>query len=129
MTRLSVPLTALSLAICLGPHDAAAGTSAPRLVAEIVTFRLVDGAEPQAFVEAAMATAPLVAAQPGFVRRSLSLDATGLWTDHVEWADLASAETAARVVIRAPAFAPFAGMIAVEGMSMRHAAILWRMGD
>jgi hypothetical protein len=123
-------LNALALALPLSPADARAGAAtAPAAVAEIVTFRLLPGTDETAFLEAARATGPAVAAQPGFLRRSLSRDETGLWTDHVEWADLPSALAAAEAVITMPDFAPFAALIDPEGLTMRHAPVIWQMGD
>ena len=54
-------------------------------VMETVTFRLLPGTDSAAFLAAARATAPLVAACPGFVARHLTCDADGTWTDLVEW--------------------------------------------
>jgi hypothetical protein len=93
-------------------------------VAEIVTFRLRPGIDEADFRAAARATGPAAAALPGFLRRCLSRDAQGLWTDHVEWADLGRAEAAAAAVKALPVFAPFGAMIDPEGLSMRHAAVI-----
>jgi hypothetical protein len=114
------------------PSDARAGGGtgmADGPVAEIVTFHLAPGSDETAFLAAARATDAPVAAQPGFLRRVLSRDDTGLWTDHVEWADLASAEAAAQAVMAMPEFGPFAGFIDPTGMTMRHARVMWAMGD
>ena len=120
--------TATTLAapsLCLAPVDAPAkGTASLAAIAEIVTFRLLPGTEEARFLADAQATNRPVAAQPGFLRRSLSRDATGLWTDYVEWADAASAEAAAQAVMSLPEFAPFAAAIDPEGMVMRHAPVL-----
>jgi hypothetical protein len=104
-----------------------AASAAP--VAEIVTFRLLTGTDEVDFLAAARATEAPVAAQPGFLRRSLSRDAAGLWTDYVEWQDLHSALAAAETVMALPGFAAFGAAIDPEGLSMRHAPVLWRMGD
>ncbi len=123
-------LTALTLTIAFAPADArAGGTSAPQPVAEIVTFRLMPGTGEAAFLSAAKATAAAVAAQPGFLRRSLSRDETGLWTDDVEWADMPSAEAAAQAVLHLPEVAPFLSAIDPNSMEMSHRTILWQMGD
>ncbi len=118
-------LAALSFCLCLAPADAQAGdTARPKTVAEIVTFRLLPGTDEARFLADAQATNQPVAAQPGFLRRSLSRDATGLWTDYVEWADAASAEAAAQAVMSLPEFVPFIAAIDPEGMVMRHAPVL-----
>ena len=126
----TMSLTALTLTILFAPPEArAGGTAAPQPVAEIVTFHLLPGTDEAAFRSAAKATAAPVAAQPGFLRRSLSRDETGLWTDYVEWADRQSAEAAMQAVMQLPEFAPFSAAIDAEGMVMRHAPMLWTMGD
>lgn len=126
----AVTLTALALTMLFAPPDArAGGTAEPQPIAEIVTFRLMPGTEEAAFLSAAKATAAPVAAQPGFLRRSLSRDETGLWTDYIEWADMPSAGAAAQAVMQLPEFAPFAAAIDPASMVMRHAPVLWQMGD
>jgi hypothetical protein len=121
----------LSLSAAFAAPDARAGGPAANPagpVAEIVTFRLVPGVTDDAFLDAARATEAAVAAQPGFLRRTLSRDETGLWTDHVEWASLEQALAAAEAVTQLPEFGPFAGAIDLSGLTIRHAPILWRMG-
>lgn len=125
-----VPPFALSCAVALAPADAGAGgASLAQPVAEIVTFRLLPGVDEDGFLAAARATEMPVASQPGFLRRSLSRDADGLWTDCIEWRDMASAEAAARAVMALPEFGAFAAAIDPEGMTLRHAPVMWRMGD
>lgn len=122
---------ALALPFCRAPVDARAGGGAAPVapVAEIVTFTLIPGSDEAAFLAAARATQGPVAAQPGFLRRVLSRDDAGLWTDHVEWADPASAAAAAQAVMALPEFGPFAAFIDPSAMTMRHAQVLWTMGD
>lgn len=96
-------------------------------VAEIVTFRLAAGTDAPAFLHAARGTEPLIRAQPGFLRRRLTCDAGGLWTDHVEWRDLAVAHAAAEAVMQSPAFAPFMALIDGPTVTMRHATIALAM--
>ncbi len=126
----NITLAALTLTVLLAPADTrAGGADKAQPVAEIVTFRLVPGMAEAAFLSAAKATAAPVAAQPGFLRRSLSRDETGLWTDYVEWADLKSAEAAMQAVMQLPEFALFSAAIDPTGMVIRHAPVLWTMGD
>jgi hypothetical protein len=98
-------------------------------VMEIVTFRLAPGISDPDFIALAKGTEAMVAAQPGFIRRSLLRDETGLWTDTVEWQSLAQAQAAAEKVMAEPSFAPFAAAIDMTSLSMRHVPILWQMGD
>lgn len=91
--------------------------------AEIVTFRLTDGCTPQAFADAAAAMEPFLRATGGFVRRDLSVDADGLWTDHILWQDAASARAAAAAIMETPAAGPFMAMIDGPSAVMRHATV------
>ncbi|MCU0803195.1 MAG: hypothetical protein MUD11_15800 [Rhodobacteraceae bacterium] len=98
-------------------------------VMEIVTFRLTPGLSDADFMALAKGTAAMVAAQPGFIRRSLLCDEAGVWTDAVEWQTLGLAHAAAEKVMATPSFAPFAAAIDMASLSMRHVRILWQMGD
>ena len=119
--------TAVLAAFLLAPADAAraSGTAAP--VLEIVTFRLVEGAEPSAFLDAAHGTEALLRDRGALVRRILTVDADGLWTDIVEWTSHDAALQAAAEVMAEPSFQPFMAMIDPSSVSMRHVSILWRM--
>jgi hypothetical protein len=96
-------------------------------MAEIVTFRLVPGADPDAFARAAQALTPFLRETGAVLGRSLSRDADGLWTDHVLWASLDQAQEAAARLMQRPEAQPFLAMIAPEGVTMRHAAIHLQM--
>lgn len=127
MRRTPLFAALLPMTLLFAPADAQTGAGGP--VAEIVTFRLLPGLDQTGFLALARATEAPLAAQPGFLRRSLSVDDTGLWTDYVEWTDLPTALMAAEAVMADPAFAPFGQAIDPQGMVMRHAPILWRMGN
>ena len=119
------PITLAALCLCLSPADAhPGGTANPVAIAEIVTFRLRPGTDEARFLADARATDRPVAALPGFLSRSLSRDDSGLWTDYVEWTDLASATAAAKAVMGLPEFGPFIAAIDPDGMVMRHAPVL-----
>lgn len=92
-------------------------------VAEIVTFRLLSGTDPVAFVEAARALEPKLRATGHVLGRTLSADEDGTWTDHITWTSLAVAKQAATEMMADPAAAPMLQMIDPEGVSMRHAKI------
>ena len=125
MTRL---ILALPLALAaLAPPDAARGGDTAGPVAEIVTFRLAAGTTEAAFLDAARATLPLLAAAPGFLSRRLSQGADGAWTDHVAWTGLAEAEAAAARIMDAPAAAPFLMAIDPATIVMRHERLLQTM--
>ena len=119
-------MTAFITALALAPADAArAGGSEP--VLEIVTFRLSDGTDRADFLEAARGTEAMLRERGALVRRFLTVDADGLWTDVIEWTSHDAALAAAEAVMSEPAFQPFMAMVDPTDVDMRHAAILWRM--
>lgn len=122
-------LPALALTRLLAPADLARadGTPADTPVMEIVTFRLIANTSDTAFLAAAHGTEVPLRAQPGFLGRSLTRSAVGLWTDHVLWSSLADATAAATAMMVDPAFAPFMALIDGPTVTMRHDALLWRM--
>ena len=125
MTR---PILALPLALAaLAPADAARAGDAATLVAEIVTFRLAPGTTDPAFLAAASATGPLLAAEAGFLSRRLSRGADGTWTDHVTWTSLPEAAAAAGRIMDAPEAQPFLAAIDPASITMRHEPILMTM--
>ncbi|MGC1495193.1 MAG: hypothetical protein WA790_05240 [Sulfitobacter sp.] len=96
-------------------------------VAEIVTFRLMPGADPETFIKAAKAMMPFLNSTKAMTGRILSCDPDGVWTDHLTWTSLAAATTAAKEMFERPEAAPFMQMINPEGMMMRHAPIQFQM--
>ena len=124
---MKLPLTAMLAGAALAPTDAARAGEAPAHVAEIVRFRLADGVGDAAFLDAARAMQPIVAAAPGFLSRSLSKNEDGSWTDYVVWTDLTRAKTAAETIFAEPATKPFMDAIDGASVDMRHEPILWQM--
>ena len=117
-----IPL--LTLCLTLAPAEAArAGGEVP--VVEIVTFRLIAGADETAFREAAQATDAALKANPAYGARVLTRDPSGLWTDMVRWSSLAAAEAAAQGMMTDPAFGPFMALIDPASVQMRHADVVW----
>lgn len=92
-------------------------------VAEIVTFRLVAGTTPDAFLTAAQAIEPMLKATGHVISRTLSCDEDNLWTDHITWTSMAAATSTANAMMADPVAAPMMQMIDPEGMQMRHAVI------
>jgi hypothetical protein len=93
-------------------------------VAEIVTFRLIQGTDPHAFTKAAEAMMPFLHSTKAMTGRALSCDPDGLWTDHLTWTSLEAAQSAAKAMFERPEAAPFMQMIDPADMSMRHASIM-----
>lgn len=117
-----IPL--LTLCLTLAPADAArAGGDGP--VVEIVTFRLIAGADEGAFRQAAAATDAVLRTNPAYGARVLSRDEAGLWTDVVRWSSLTAAEAAAAGMMTDPAFGPFLSLIDPATVQMRHAQVIW----
>jgi len=105
-------------------HAAASeGSGTTNPVAEVVTFRLIEGTDPAAFVAAADDMGPFLRNTGAMIKRTLSVDDTGLWTDHITWTSLEAAKAAAAQMFEQPAAQPFMAMISPEGMDMRHAPI------
>ncbi len=92
-------------------------------IAEIVTFTLIAGSDPVAFLEAAKGTDVFVQSQAGFVRRHLSQNENGMWTDYVLWTDMDAAKTAAAAAMTHPSFEPLVVMIDMDSFSMRHETV------
>lgn len=127
--RFAIPAPIVAFAAADMARGQSTDTPVIEPVMEIVTFRLTPGITDAAFLAAAMDTGAMVAAQPGFLRRSLLRDDTGEWTDTVAWASLAAAHAAAETVVHDPSFASFGAAIDMTGLTMRHVPILWQMGD
>jgi hypothetical protein len=98
----------------------------PPSVAEIVTFRLVPGTDPDAFACTAAALDPWLAAAPGFLGRCLSCAPDGVWTDHVLWTDLPAASAAAEALPTRPEAAAFLAAIDLSSVTMCHAQVRHR---
>ncbi|MEX0283114.1 MAG: hypothetical protein AB3N23_00735 [Paracoccaceae bacterium] len=105
----------------LAPADTARG--AGETVAEIVTFRLADGTTQDAFTKAAQAMEPFLIETGSMHARVLSVDADGLWTDHLVWSSMTAAKTAAEQIMARPEAQPFMSMIDPATVTMRHAPI------
>ncbi|GAA6175052.1 hypothetical protein [Sulfitobacter pacificus] len=95
-------------------------------VAEIVTFRLNEGADPTAFVTAARAIEPMLKASGNVLSRTLSCDKDGMWTDHVTWTTMEAAKSTAEAMMADPIAAPMMQMIDPAHVSMRHARIKYQ---
>ncbi|WP_299962362.1 hypothetical protein [uncultured Roseobacter sp.] len=97
--------------------------AATKPVAEIVTFRLLDGADPAAVRAAAEQMTPFLSGTGTMLTRTLSCDDTGLWTDHIIWTSMKAALAAADQIMSQPSARPFMAMIDPETVVMRHAPV------
>jgi len=96
-------------------------------VLEFASFRLAPGTDRATFLDSAKATEAMLRARGTLIRRQLTVDTDGLWTDVVEWRSLEDAQSAAKDLMEDPDFLPFLQQIDMDSATMRHAQILWRM--
>jgi hypothetical protein len=92
-------------------------------VIECVLFRLAANANRSAFVKAAEDMNAWVNQQPGFIARSLSCTEQGEWIEHIEWASLEDARSAASKIGQAEEVRPFVTVIDGSSLTMRHAVL------
>lgn len=112
-TTIAAPLIPLA-----APDTGRAG--APTPVAEVVTFRLVAGADPAEFAAAAHGMTPFLTATGAVLSRNLSQGQNGLWTDHIIWTGMQAAKDAAARIMQEPAAAPFMALIDPDTVTLRH---------
>lgn len=116
---LSLPL------IAFGPAAEAGSASQP--VAEIVTYRLNDGVSHADHVQAANMTRIFLKETGAVIARTLSVDETGLWTDHIIWTSLDAAKAAEAQAMQRPEFGAFFSGMDEASVSLRHTTILMQM--
>jgi hypothetical protein len=121
MTSILLATTLIHSAAAEGTPGSPSETNPP--VAEIVTFRLVAGTEPADFIAAADKLGPFLRNTGALVHRTLTVDDTGLWTDHILWTSAQAAQTASTQMFDRPEARPFIAMIAPDDMVMRHAPV------
>jgi len=115
-----------SAALAFSAADAMRGAAADP-VAEIVTFRLAEGADAQDFVAAAGQMTPFLTRTGAVLSRTLSADENGLWTDHITWTSMEAAKSAAEALMSQPQAEPFMALIDPDTVEMRHAPIAFSM--
>lgn len=116
-------LTTTLFAATIAHAAAGEGAGGAHPVAEIVTFRLVDGTDPASFIAAADGMGPFLRSTGAMIKRTLSSDDSGLWTDHITWVSLDAAKSAAREMFARPEAQPVMSMIDHDSIDMRHAPI------
>jgi len=116
-----VNLSVVTLAFAETCETEGAGNA---MTAEIVEFRLAAGTTEEQFLASARSTMGYLCEADGFVRRSLSQDETGLWTDYVEWTSIESAQMAAEAAMQREDMMPFMMAIDAETISFRYANIV-----
>lgn len=97
-------------------------------VIEIAVFKLEDGVSKEAFLEAAKPSADFVKARPGFIARRLSCAEDGTWTEHIEWASMEDARSAAAAFGTSEAVKPFRDCIDGSSVRLTHAELEMSLG-
>ncbi len=92
-------------------------------VAEIVTFRLIDGTAVTDFTGAAKRMTRFLLGTGSVRSRTLSTDEDGTWTDHIVWTSMTAAKAAAETAMQDPNFAGFFSLIYPASVEMRHEVI------
>lgn len=95
---------------------------------EQVIYRRRPGADQDAFLAENADVAAWLRAQPGFLARELAVSTDGQYADHVWWADLASAETAAAAFMETPTVAAMGEMLDPASVSFGHLHIVRSTG-
>ena len=90
-------------------------------VLELVVFTLRPGASREELLGTVDAVSSWIAAQPGFVSRSLvEDDAGGRWIDVVWWRSMEEAQAAAERAMSSESCAPMLGLIDMDSTLMVH---------
>ncbi|HEV7228304.1 hypothetical protein [Brevundimonas sp.] len=97
-------------------------------VIETVTFRVLDGVERDAFLQAAHDATAFMKDCPGFLRRRLSCADDGTWTEHVEWASVSDAEAAAARIGQDERARDFVRAIDGSSVKLGHSALQISVG-
>lgn len=89
-------------------------------IAEITNFRSMPGVTEAQITTAAEGLTPYLQRSGGMIRRSLTCDAEGTWTDYVIWDTLAHARRAMEGFETAPEAAALMPLIDPASVAMRH---------
>ena len=92
-------------------------------VIESVTFRLAAGVSKDDFLQAVESSTAFVKSQPGFSARRLSCAENGTWIEHIEWASLADAKSAAAAIGRTASVEPFLNCIDGASAKLTHSEL------
>lgn len=92
-------------------------------IIETVTFRLEDGVSKQRFLETVAASTEFIKSRPGFIARRLSCGKDGTWVEHIEWATLEAAQSAAAALPKTESVRPFLDCINGPSAVMRHSVL------
>jgi len=102
-------------------------TTAQPTCLEVVRFKLLPGVTDEAFLATNAATVAFLKRQAGFRRRVLSKGSDGMWTDVVEWENLALAQEASKQIMVEPSLVPCMKSMDLESVMMDHLDIALRI--
>lgn len=92
-------------------------------IAEITNFRPLPGVSQADVAKAADGLTPYLQRSGGMIRRSLTCDGEGNWTDYVIWDSLEDAQRAMAGFEAAPESAAMMPLIDPASLAMRHDAV------
>ena len=97
------------------------------LTVELVTFKLNEGADEAAFLQAADAVMADIRQLPGYMRRELLKGDDGQWIDVVHWRSRADALAAAELFNTLPSAQAFGSFLDFTSLTMLHPvqALVW----
>jgi len=93
-------------------------------VIEIVSFKLAKSVSDEAFLKTIPLTSTFLKTCTGFISRHLSKGDDGEWVDHVEWANMADAQSASQKFMSDQSLKPFMEKIEGTSVNMRHNQLL-----
>lgn len=92
-------------------------------VIETVIFKLEDGVSKGDFIKHAETMRPFVEDQRGFVHRRLSCTSDGTWIEHIEWASMDDAKSAAANIGTSELTREFGKCISGPSVRMMHSEL------
>ena len=92
-------------------------------VIETVTFKLKPGVTREAFQQIASTLNPYVQDCEGFLARRLSCAEDGIWVEHIEWASMEDAKSAAAGIGKDPRNAQFLSAIDAATVTLVHSRL------
>ncbi len=93
-------------------------------IIEIVSFKLAKSVSDDAFLNTIPLTSSFLQTCDGFISRHLSKGDDGEWVDHVQWANMADAQSASQKFMADKSLLPFMEKIENTSVTMRHNSLL-----
>lgn len=90
---------------------------------ETVTFKLASGVSRVDFLNTVPVSTDFIKSRTGFISRRLSCSDDGTWVEHIEWASLEDAKSAAEALMQNQSLIPFMQCIDGPSAIMRHSQL------